>query len=597
MSLRDPSSSREMPPNTNTFISANTVRGVRRVTPADYKSYALQCKPDIVFALGDIAYPSTNASGPQVKALQPLGGMSQKRNIKSVERTLTWLGGMLSLPPNAPTLPMATFVSLVGGASILARGAFANGLVETLYGPEADLVKPLKTLDEGVRGYVLELVPMVLGLGGTGKQQSSSVKVEESTSTAMTTTTMTTQIKTEETENTNETTTTALIPLIQASLSPLPSTKPRIVFGGSSAPDAKGSSVGPRRVTTTTSTTAASTSNTASITTIASSVSVASTTPNFSDNTGFGLGPLTPITALLLTLHCGIDLFDSKYAEEAASVGVALGFRFPAPSLSDPEEEEFHLPLGYNLYDTRYRMDFSSVGAPSPSSSDSRSVGCGWKGAAEQSQESQQNSQEGDYHENEICLCPTCSPLPPDQDRLSEKGGGIISHSVVDRESSGFSTALASDSKALRQPPYRPPYTRAYVHHLLHTHEMSAHTLLVMHNLEVWRRFWEDVRRVLSGVEDGGEGRNSKNSAGEKGKVTEENLKKFREEVGRFRRVYGGGGSEGVKVGQEMTDLVEEAREMWKQVDVLRGKGRLAREREKETKASREVSAGVAMEE
>ncbi|KAH9077729.1 hypothetical protein EDB83DRAFT_1508911 [Lactarius deliciosus] len=50
-----------------------------------------------------------------------------------------------------------------------------------------------------------------------------------------------------------------------------------------------------------------------------------------------------------------------------------------------------------------------------------------------------------------------------------------------------------------RRIPHTPiPYARAYVHHLLHTHEMSAHTLLALHNLAVLDTFFAGARRVLS---------------------------------------------------------------------------------------------------
>ncbi|KAG2021374.1 hypothetical protein CC2G_006619 [Coprinopsis cinerea AmutBmut pab1-1] len=43
-------------------------------------------------------------------------------------------------------------------------------------------------------------------------------------------------------------------------------------------------------------------------------------------------------------------------------------------------------------------------------------------------------------------------------------------------------------------PRYNPPHTRAYIHHLLHTHEMSAHALLVSHNLAVVEAFLRGIR-------------------------------------------------------------------------------------------------------
>ncbi len=40
-------------------------------------------------------------------------------------------------------------------------------------------------------------------------------------------------------------------------------------------------------------------------------------------------------------------------------------------------------------------------------------------------------------------------------------------------------------------------YTRAYVHHLLETHEMLAGVLLEMHNTYHWLRFMEAMRRAI----------------------------------------------------------------------------------------------------
>jgi len=91
------------------------------------------------------------------------------------------------------------------------------------------------------------------------------------------------------------------------------------------------------------------------------------------------------------------------------------------------------------------------------------------------------------------------------------------------------------------------PYTRAYVHHLLHTHEMAAHTLLALHNLAVLDAFFAGVRRVLS-----------------------EQPEAFSQEITRFEQIY-----------DEKLGVLAEARKTWTEVSLARGKGRLAREREK----------------
>ncbi|KAF9777427.1 hypothetical protein BJ322DRAFT_1015684, partial [Thelephora terrestris] len=100
---------------------------------------------------------------------------------------------------------------------------------------------------------------------------------------------------------------------------------------------------------------------------------------------------------------------------------------------------------------------------------------------------------------------------------------------------------------------YHPAYTRAYIHHLLHTHEMSAHALLTTHNLSVVDRFFADIRGVLE--RDG--------------------VDKFREEVQTFRNRYD---DDEIVVGGIVG---REAKRDWGSVDKARGKGRLARDKEK----------------
>ena len=56
--------------------------------------------------------------------------------------------------------PENVFVHLAGDVSEAARRVFAGTLVEKLHGKEAEAVEPLKCLDEGVSGYVLDLAPL-----------------------------------------------------------------------------------------------------------------------------------------------------------------------------------------------------------------------------------------------------------------------------------------------------------------------------------------------------------------------------------------------------------------------------------------------------
>ena len=97
----------------------------------------------------------------------------------------------------------------------------------------------------------------------------------------------------------------------------------------------------------------------------------------------------------------------------------------------------------------------------------------------------------------------------------------------------------------------QPPFVRAYVHHLLHTHEMSAHSLLVMHNLSVLTAFLSGIREVLA----------RRDTARDE----------FEREVTKFEETY-----------DEEMALWDEAERTWLEVEHARGKGRLAREKEKQ---------------
>jgi hypothetical protein len=115
-------------------------------------------------------------------------------------------------------------------------------------------------------------------------------------------------------------------------------------------------------------------------------------------------------------------------------------------------------------------------------------------------------------------------------------------------------------------------HTRAYIHHLLQTHEMSAHTLLAMHNLTVLDRFFGGVREVLGVL---GSSPSASGATPAEAEIEDEKMKKWTEEVDRFCENY-----------DEMKSkqVFERARSDWKDVDRARGKGRLAREKEKQMK-------------
>ena len=131
-----------------------------------------------------------------------------------------------------------------------------------------------------------------------------------------------------------------------------------------------------------------------------------------------------------------------------------------------------------------------------------------------------------------VCECHACSPRSP---------ASRILHSSVDGQA----------WEAIPASALQPPFVRSYVHHLLHTHEMSSHSLLAMHNLAVLSAFLDGIRAVL----------------GRPGSAKDELTK----EIGRFEQTY-----------DEELELWDEAEKMWLEVERARGKGRLAREKEKQ---------------
>lgn len=144
-SARDPYDGREMPPNGHGHMSVYTLRGVRKLSPADWRSHVLACQPDIVFALSDT--PFTDPP------------YSQKRLTKSIERSSAWLSSLLHSSPGCDS-PLNIIVHMAGGTCIPARKAFAENLLEKLHGPQVEVIKPLEKLDDGVVGYSFDLVPL-----------------------------------------------------------------------------------------------------------------------------------------------------------------------------------------------------------------------------------------------------------------------------------------------------------------------------------------------------------------------------------------------------------------------------------------------------
>ncbi|KAI0928194.1 hypothetical protein AcW2_004283 [Taiwanofungus camphoratus] len=443
MSARDPFDGREMPPNGKDHVSVYCIRGVRKITSSSWNSYAAACNPDLVVALSDTPFtPSPH---------------SQKRLTKSIERSAGWLTDLLQT--RAHFLSASTsdsgssqcslrysgniLVHMAGGAGVHARKAFADSLLEPLEGRDRDRLRPFSKLDEGVAGYTIDLIPLHAALRAISKEASEAVS--DPTHRVMNSIT---PISRRFVEDPSE-----LSALLQASLSPLPRNKPRLVNSSES-----------------------------------------------------------PHEMLRLIMDVGIDLFDAHWAQRAADIGIALDFRFPEAQESDSRITEAVCPgpqkrrngkrdLGHNLYSSKYAHDHSRLAS-------SLLDAASWQQQA-----------------------PTDAIIDPT----------IVTHSLVDEP--------PSNDDGLQ-----PPFTRAYLHHLLHTHEMSAHALLVMHNLSVLDAFFSGIRAVLS------------RSSGKDD---------FSECVGRFLDIY-----------DEDMVVFDEARLDWTGVELARGKGRLAREKLKQAESS-----------
>ncbi|KAG7095518.1 hypothetical protein E1B28_006256 [Marasmius oreades] len=358
MSLRDLSDGREMPSNAAKYVSAWCIRGARKVTPEEYRRYTSLAKPDIVYALADV---------------QPVA--SQKRLIKSVERTAEWLVQLLKpcdAEDNAQASAPSIILQMPGGQSNQARSAFAHTLIEPLHPTDVHTLKPLRLscLDDAISGYAVD---------GSIEQ-------------------------------------------IKASLDGLNEKKLRIAHS-----------------------------------TTFSTLTIPPAT---------GLSPSTgvdmirgPHDMLDLIRDVGIDLFGAEWVIKLAQWGIALDFEFPPPqapinskidsgSGTSPKIRGSKRDIGHNLYDVRYRMDCTRL----------------------------LNS-----NSSVTCPCFTCAPS-------SCSSEDVIRHSRVDDP----------PLYDLKSPPRsRTPHTRAYIHHLLHTHEMSSYALLVGHNLAIISTFLQGVRNSL----------------------------------------------------------------------------------------------------
>ncbi|KAF8513733.1 tRNA-guanine(15) transglycosylase-like protein [Hysterangium stoloniferum] len=223
---------------------------------------------------------------------------------------------------------------------------------------------------------------------------------------------------------------------------------------------------------------------------------------------------LSPHEMLVLIRDAGIDLFDTFWAQQAATWGFALDFRFPVrtENLLSHGDSPGQKQLGINIFDGRFATDFGRLAEH-------------LMDRLEYSKHNSDLSEEDALGHATFCTCAACSPTWANDPLI---------HSSVDER-----TVPSEEEPA-------PPYTRAYIHHLLHTHEMSAHSLLAMHNITVMNAFMRGIRSILQYEPD-----------------------RFSDEVARFQETYDG-----------TLKALDDAKLCWAEVNLARGKGRIARERE-----------------
>lgn len=459
------------------------------MSPDQYRSLVHTCNPDVVIALSDIPFTPSP--------------FSQKRITKSLERSAAWLASLLQPIPGIAANrhhPSNVLVQMVGDVNPAARKVFSNSLTETLFGKEAEQVKPFKCLDDGVLGYTFDLIPLRASLLTSDQPVLDD---EEELSELPNRRAINTKPLT---QPCSETLLPQIVDLLHASLDPLTLEKPRLATGASS-----------------------------------------------------------PHEILHLIRDVGIDLFDVAWAQKAADWGIALDFIFPVPREGEITggnvREDGKRDIGHNIYSEQYRKDFVRLA-----------------GSYEDGASQTQNS-------THVCPCIACSPVSPHAELV---------HASVDV----LMRTLAPDSDSPEPlSAYDPPFTRAYIHHLLHTHEMSAHALLAAHNLTVADAFFASVRDVLAHgaphahhphAHPHGSFHTDIHPETETiiSASDEADFSLFMEEVERFCNAYDG-----------TLRIFGEAKRDWITVDYVRGKGRLAREKAKQgednltTKA--ETVAGV----
>ena len=293
-------------------------------------------------------------------------------------------------------------------------------------------------------------------------------------------------------------------------------------------------------------------------------------------------GASTPHEILHLIRSSGIDLFDSSWAQRAADHGVALDFRFPVGEVLWAGSQlggVSRRSAALNLYNPCFATDFSRL------SDDLMSA---WD--VHQTQRGKEIGELATENDVLVCRCIACSPetVPAP---IVHSALGISKVDSVDDEIESFSTPHGADTATTSSRPWQPPprhFSRAYLHHLLHTHEMSAHTFLAAHNLAVLDAFFAGIRSTLVKSFDS----EYLPSAGHGGAPASI----FEKEIARFEHIYDESLLWGTAHlhssyntadtkpchpgGSIFTGILEEAEKHWREVEYLRGKGRFKREKE-----------------
>ncbi|GAA5982716.1 hypothetical protein JCM5350_006224 [Sporobolomyces pararoseus] len=270
MSLRDPSSAssscdnddyndesmstdktKSVPVNGDDHAVALGGRGVVKVSARDYLDWALPRPPDLLFSIADEPTPTSSVA------------VSKKRLEKSLKRSLNWLNEIAPLVKTQTNL----FATLVGSQDRSRRIEFSKSLLGISSSRATSLVTTLSSpLDSLISGYVLSI--------------PSKCSIEQSND------------------------------LLKSSLSPLPTSKPRIV-----------------------------------------------------------LAPKGPHEILRLIRDVGIDLFAAEeWSQNCSTWGIALDFEFPVSATTttlttttSPEKKEKKKSIGINLYQTCHAFDFSPL--------------------------------------------------------------------------------------------------------------------------------------------------------------------------------------------------------------------------------------------